>query len=120
MRRYILAGFLLLTASTSCLGEDRPIVGAIRWDAWTGGGITEQVERTLGPKRYHNRVPWFGKVVNDSTVKIDGSPQEVMDREIGLAASAGLDYWAFLIYPKNSSMRAPRSSGPGRCARRSC
>ena len=25
------------------------IVGAIRWDAWTGGSITKQVERTRGP-----------------------------------------------------------------------
>jgi hypothetical protein len=84
--------------------QDRPIVGAIRWDAWTGGYVTEQVERTLGPKRYHDRLPWFAEVVDDETARIDGSPQAVMDREVEFAASAGLDYWAFLLYPMDNPM----------------
>lgn len=82
----------------------RPVVGAIRWDAWTGGTITEQVERSLGPQKYHDRLPWFADVTGENKVRIDGSPQEVMDREIGFAADAGLDYWAFLIYPESSTM----------------
>lgn len=82
----------------------RPIVGAIRWDAWTGGEITDQVERSLGPKKYHDRLPWFAEVIGDGTVRIDGGRQEVMDREIDWAASAGLDYWAFLVYQKGYDM----------------
>lgn len=93
-----------MIASSVCFGEDRPAVGAIRWDAWTGGRVTEQVERTLGPKKYHDRLPWFAEVIDDRTVRIDGSRQEIMDREIELAGAAGLDYWAFLIYPKASPM----------------
>jgi len=84
----------------------RPLVGAIRWDAWTGGTITKQVERTLGPATYHDRLPWFAKVVDQNTVRIDGGPQDVMDREIDFAANAGLDYWAFLVYPESSPMSA--------------
>ncbi len=79
-------------------------IGAIRWDAWSGGDVTKQVERTLGPKKYHDRLPWFSEVINDSTVSINGGYQEVMDREIGFAASAGLDYWAFVLYDRNMSM----------------
>ena len=82
----------------------RPIVGAIRWDAWTGGEVTAQVERSLGPKKYHHRLPWFAEVIGDDKVRIDGSPQAVMDREIDFAADAGLDYWAFLLYPERESM----------------
>lgn len=82
----------------------RPIVGAIRWDAWTGGGVTEQVERTLGPAKYHDRMPWFAEVLDENTVRIDGGRQEVMDQEIDYAATAGLDYWAFLLYPESSTM----------------
>lgn len=89
-------------AETSC--RPRPVVGAIRWDAWTGGGVTEQVERTLGPQRYHDRLPWFAEIIAKDRVRIDGSPAEVMDREIGFAADAGLDYWAFLVYPESSTM----------------
>lgn len=81
---------------------DRPTVGAIRWDAWTGGRVTVQVEKTLSPAKYHDRLPWFARVTEEGAAEIDGSPQEVMDREIDFAADAGLDYWAFLIYPAAS------------------
>lgn len=82
----------------------RPLAGAIRWDAWTGGEVTRQVERTLGPAKYHVRLPWFAEVLAADTVRIEGGRQEVMDREIVFAADAGLDYWAFLLYPEAMSM----------------
>lgn len=81
-----------------------PCVGAIRWDAWSGGDVTRQVERTLGPPRYHSRLPWFADVVDHDTVRIGGNMQAVMDQEIDFAAAAGLDYWAFLVYPEAISM----------------
>jgi len=97
--------FYLAFATTAVADEAaRPLVGAIRWDAWTGGSVTEQVERTLRPRKYHDRLPWFAEIVGDNKVRIDGSPQSVMDREIDFAAHAGLDYWAFLIYPKENPM----------------
>ncbi|MBN2296238.1 MAG: hypothetical protein JXM70_27660 [Pirellulales bacterium] len=104
--RTILLGILLLCGPMAFArnGNERPIVGAIRWDAWTGGSVTEQVERTLGPAKYHSRLPWFAKIVDDKTVKIHGGRQTVMDREINFAADAGLDYWAFLVYPESSTM----------------
>ena len=82
----------------------RPLVGAIRWDAWTGGEVTCQVERTLGPKNYQARLPWFARIVGDDTARIDGGQQVIMDQEIGFATEGGLDYWAFLLYPENQSM----------------
>ncbi len=92
-------------AALCCTGCGPPVVaGAIRWDAWTGGRITEQVERTLGPARYHHRLPWFAEVTGPDRVRIDGGRDEVMRREIRFAAEAGLDYWAFLIYPRGSPM----------------
>lgn len=97
-------GLVLVSTTAACLAGDRPTLGAIRWDAWTGGPVTEQVERTLGPRKYHDRLPWFAEVKDDGAVKIDGGPQRVMDREIEFAARAGLDYWAFLIYPRDSTM----------------
>ena len=82
----------------------RPSVGAIRWDAWTGGEITTVVEHTLAPKKYHFRLPWFAEVNGDDSVRIDGSRPGVMEQEIDFAARAGLDYWAFVLYPESSSM----------------
>lgn len=104
--RYALIGVILMCGATTYAEEPSPapVVGAIRWDAWTGGDVTEQVKKTLAPKKYHDRLPWFAKVIDDKTVEIDGSPQAVMDREIGFASGAGLDYWAFLIYPESNPM----------------
>ena len=92
------------SVSFSQESQSRAVVGAIRWDAWTGGNVTEQVERTLGPKKYHGRLPWFAEVIGDNKVHIDGGSQKVMDQEIDFAADAGLDYWAFLLYPESTSM----------------
>jgi hypothetical protein len=102
----IVLAFLLGIATTLFAAESqpRPIVGAIRWDAWTGGPVTLQVERSLGPEKYHHRLPWFASVGHGGEVQIDGSPQAIMDQEIDFAAGSGLDYWAFLIYAESNTM----------------
>ncbi|MBM4019847.1 MAG: hypothetical protein FJ288_16255 [Planctomycetes bacterium] len=101
----------------------QPLVGAIRWDAWTGGWVTEAMQRTLGPAKYHERLPWFAEVKGDKQVRIDGNRQVIMDTEIAWAASAGLDYWAFLLYPESDVMsvslaqylKSPRRKDIGFC-----
>ena len=83
-----------------------PIVGAIRWDAWHGnkGGPGLAVERSLGPKQWQWRLPFFAKVVSDNEVKIPGYTPEIIEQEIAYARQAGLDYWAFVLYEPESSM----------------
>ncbi|MGD0089534.1 MAG: glycoside hydrolase family 99-like domain-containing protein [Planctomycetota bacterium] len=77
----------------------RPIIGAIRWDAWYGqGGPVAEVERSLGPKKFHYRLPFFATVKSDSQVNINGDSQEVVAQEIAYASDAGLNYWAFVDY----------------------
>lgn len=100
----IQVGVIVSCIDAAAHAQSRPIVGAIRWDAWTGGEITAQVERTLAPQKYHHRLPWFAQVEGDGKVRIDGSAPEIMDQEIAFAADAGLDYWAFLLYPESNSM----------------
>jgi len=102
-------GLLSTGLVAACGGElaaQRPIVGAIRWDAWHGSASTvgEVVEGTLGPQRYHHRLPFFAEVLSDTEVRIVGNTQETMDREIAYAHGAGLDYWAFVIYPPDLAM----------------
>ena len=84
----------------------RPLVGAIRWDAWHGdqGSPGKAVERSLGPRAWHYRVPFFGTIVSDSTVQIAGYSQTIMDQEIAYAKQGGLDYWAFLLYSPHDPM----------------
>jgi len=98
-------------------GKDRPIVGAIRWDAWIGdmssnpvsnNPVGLQVERSLSPKQYHYRAPFYSKEISDNSIQCRGTTQEIMDKEIAYAKYAGLDYWAFCWYPSNSGMDTSR------------
>ena len=80
-----------------------PIIGAIRWDGWYGtGGVVRAVEQTLGQPKYHNRLPWFAKLLGDDKVGINGDSPAIMELEISYAARAGLNYWAFLNYWQDS------------------
>ncbi|UCD27624.1 MAG: hypothetical protein JSV03_10975 [Planctomycetota bacterium] len=86
--------------------HNKVAVGAIRWDAWHGNrGIPGRaVEKSLGPLKWHYRLPFFAEVIGNDRVRIDGSTQEIIDREIEYAAVAGLDYWAFVTYPTDNPM----------------
>jgi hypothetical protein len=105
--RVMKALFTFCAAAFALSGaQAKPIVGAIRWDAWHGeqGGPGKAVQRSLGPKEWQSRLPFFAQVRGDDDVTIDGTPQDVMDKEIDYAANAGLDYWAFVTYPENDAM----------------
>jgi hypothetical protein len=84
------------------------LVGAIRWDGWFGdlSSVGLMVEKTLGPKHWHERLPFFAQVDSDTSVRVRGNTQSVVDQEIAFAAAAGLDYWAFVIYPPDDPLSA--------------
>ena len=100
----LLAKICVLAAA--CDGDrPGPVVGAIRWDAWYGrNDVVSEVERSLGPKKFHFRLPFFAQVVSDAEVRIDGDSQATMDQEIAYAVEAGLNYWAFVDYWEDPSL----------------
>ena len=106
IRQIFIIGTIIMNtcAAGAATNDSPPKIGAIRWDAWTGGKVTAEVEKSLGPRKYHDRLPWFAEVIGEDKVSIKGSSQEIMDREIDFAAVAGLDYWAFLLYPGPNAM----------------
>ena len=77
----------------------RTVVGAIRWDAWFGGNT---YQRNLAPANWHTRLPFYSTIGPDGSVEVRSDSQQVMDEEIGYAAVAGLDYWAFCYYHPTS------------------
>jgi len=98
MRR-LFYSLLFATVAAVQAVDDKPIVGAIRWDGWYGeGGVAKEVERSLGQPKYHFRLPWFAQIGSDDKVCINGDSQAIMEQEIAYAAQAGLNYWAFLDY----------------------
>lgn len=100
MNCFLVLTFLLTSFSAfSATLEEVPIVGAIRWDGWYGDdGVVQATEYSLGPPKYHFRLPWFAKLQGEDKVRINGDSQEIMDQELSYAAQAGLNYWAFLDY----------------------
>ncbi len=103
-----LALLVLLPARAESTGEvlDRALVGAIRWDAWhgTASDVGLMVEKTLAPAHWHYRLPFYARVVGQNAVEVRGHTQEIMDQEIVHAQRAGLDYWAFVVYPEENAL----------------
>jgi hypothetical protein len=95
-----------------------PLVGAIRWDAWVGDlptynsagptAVGRQVERTLGPAHWRDRLPFYARELSADAVEVRGAGQAVVDQELAYAAAAGLDYWAFVWYPPGSGLDTAR------------
>jgi hypothetical protein len=85
---------------------DRPLVGALRWDAWYAPGSeqTAAVERSLSPAQYQARLPFFARRDDHNHVSLPALSSNLMDLEIAQAAYAGLDFWAFVAYPGESPM----------------
>jgi hypothetical protein len=91
--------------------SDRTLVGAIRWDGWCGdrSPVGLGLEQALAPQRYHYRLPFYARVLGPGQVQIRCTTQETMDREIGFAKEAGIDYWAFDWYEPTDGLATARS-----------
>lgn len=109
LRMLLLAA--LIGSSALCFAQStsaRSLVGAVRWDAWHGqngpstAGI--EVERSLGPAKWHYRAPYFAKELGPDAITARSTSQEDMDSEIKMARDAGLDYWAFVYYDPNTAL----------------
>ena len=73
---------ILMTLSFLAFAEstgEGPVVGAIRWDAWHGPAseVGLIVEKTLSPKHYHYRIPFFGSVTGENAVEARGNRQGI-------------------------------------------
>lgn len=104
---YVLSLFFLsLEVSFASASAEGVTVGAIRWDAWYGpkDGTGQAVVKSLSPKAWHYRLPFFGKVISDTKISIPDYSQDIMDKEIQFAHDGAIDYWAFLLYPESYAM----------------
>jgi len=63
----------------------RPLVGAIRWDGWQPGPISNRYIGFLAPAQWRYRLPFYGVVVDSNTVALAANTQTIMDQEIAYA-----------------------------------
>jgi hypothetical protein len=111
-RRSLLASVsaLAIYGSSSSLAESisikRPLVGAIRWDAWYAPGsvVTTAVQKTLAPADYRWRLPFFAEAHSNAPPTFPTASRPEIELEIRQAEFAGLDYWAFLSYGEGDPM----------------
>ena len=95
-----LAAFQDARLETTARGP--PIVGAIRWDAYFATPGTEELEDKnfgvvsrattgdMSAKKWHYRLPFFGKEVNDTAVVVNGNSADIMGQELEYAAQHGV------------------------------
>jgi hypothetical protein len=107
-----LAAWIVIWTSVSCRASDatcasddagrasraRPIVGAVRFDAWQPGATGDPYIGFLGPAQWRYRLPFYGVEVDSNTVALAANTQAVMDQEIAYAHAAGLDFFCFDHY----------------------
>jgi hypothetical protein len=84
----------------------RALVGAIRWDGWANDEVGETNEMALNDGPWLNRVPFFAQYKNGAAEITNYSVSaDTMGKEIDYAASAGIDYWAFLFYTNDTNSK---------------
>jgi hypothetical protein len=100
--------FICLHAVLTSAQPTDVAVGAIRWDAWYGQRSEPTPGyyacRTLGPRAFHFRAPWFAEKEESDRLLCDGGSQKIMDAEIAYAKNARIKYWAFVWYKPDSPM----------------
>ena len=82
-------------------------LGAIRWDNWAGLGHDSTAAATvacMSPLKWHARVPFCGKVLNQTSVDFQCATLAAMQQELDYAVRAGVNFWAFVQYPNQSSL----------------
>lgn len=105
----LFAFLLMMGRSVPTCADDRPLVGAIRSDAWYGEGEpVKELERVLSPRPFHSRLPFFARVLADDKISIEGNTPGLMEKEIAYAAGAGLNYWAFVDYGDKGDLTIAR------------
>lgn len=124
----IVAFLLPCVALTASPPRPRPLVGAIRWDAWYGTlpasaklpdpshypgydstrkripspDPGKEAQRSLAAAPWRYRWPFFTTLNADGSAReFNGNRPEVIEKEIDYAVHGGLDYWAFDAYPED-------------------
>ena len=111
--------------------KSRPLVGAIRWDAWYGElpasarppqsvqfpGFDptrnrkvsqdpgKETAKSLAAEPWRYRWPFFTTLdANGTAQAFNENRLDVIEQEVDLAVHGGLDYWAFTGYPETSPL----------------
>jgi hypothetical protein len=89
----------------------RPIIGAIRWDGHASqGSVGAQSAKCLSLRReYHDRIPFYGSLT-DGVVELASDAPGIMEQDVAYARVAGLDYWAFDLYPEEPEEPGSKST----------
>lgn len=82
------------------------VIGAIRWDAWyswSASAVSGENQRQFSVAGLQSRAPWFAQVMSPYLLTAIGTQANV-DTECQMAATAGLDYFAFFNYQPGSQL----------------
>ncbi len=96
---------LQISNATPTPDPSKPIVGVIRWDAWTPNlhptTTTQNKWITADLGKWGYRLPFFAKNLPNNTKDsevINEDSQEIIDKEILYTSQAGINYWTFFWF----------------------
>ncbi len=104
-----LSAFQFTLAVTKGADAERPSVGVIRWDGYSGHPqLTQKQEMGyIKSEKWHWRSPWFFRKTGNPEQPLEFNTnydksviRDITEQEIQYAADAGIDYWAFCYYAK--------------------
>lgn len=123
-RALFCALIFVYASGRSGVSADADLWGAIRWDAWVNSSSDpsdpgQVLARVLRPSVWHDRLPWYSSIDAAGNVTFNGADRSVIDAEIAMAVDAGIDHWAFDVYPEDLDLSAAflaylNSSSPAR------
>ena len=92
-------------------------IGVINWDCSlpkdTYFGYYQT--RTLSPRKYRGATPYYANIVSEDKIEYHLRDVEEFEAELGYAIEAGIDYFAYVVYPEEGS-RTHISTGDGDCS----
>ena len=91
------------------------VIGVINWDCSLPQGtyFGSWISKTLTPKQYADKVPYYADKLEDGTVTFHNRSVEEYEREMQYAIDAGINYFAYCWYGADSNKKlAPLTDGP--------
>lgn len=94
-------------------------IGVINWDSALPDDtyFGYHAANSLGNERFSDRVPYYAERIDKNKISFNNRKAEDYDKELSYAIDAGIDYFAYVWYPKEGSLNH-KCNGENDCSHR--
>jgi hypothetical protein len=109
MKKWFVIALLLVAVAVDAADCNHIRIGVIRWEGMDGDAsyVGRKSSEALSDPKWRSRVPDYAQTRSGGKngYFIDGATPQVLKRDNEIAKKAGIDYWAFLYFPRGDSKR---------------